>query len=108
MLLDEWMQLHNGIRLYIGEASSVVHALGQEISRYYFDSALFTAPFTIRTRISGDRISLKGMDDPKRLSRLFIDEKIPVEERDFWPILVDAKNQVMAAIGLRVNSTFHE
>lgn len=103
MLLDEWMQLHNGIRLYIGEASSVVHALGQEISRYYFDSALFTAPFTIRTRISGDRISLKGMDDPKRLSRLFIDEKIPVEERDFWPILVDAKNQVMAAIGLRVN-----
>lgn len=103
VLMEEWTQLHNGIRLYIGEASNVEHAFGQELGKYYFNSAMCTTPLAIRTRINGDRISLKGMDDPKRLSRLFIDEKIPVEERALWPILVDAKDQVIAVIGLRVN-----
>ena len=103
VLMEEWTQLHNGIRLYIGEASNVEHAFGQELGKYYFNSAMCTTPLAIRTRINGDRISLKGMDDPKRLSRLFIDEKIPVEDRALWPILVDAKDQVIAVIGLRVN-----
>ena len=33
-------------------------------------------PLSIRTKIEGDRIHLKGMSTPKKVSRLFIDEKI--------------------------------
>ncbi|KGR77557.1 tRNA lysidine(34) synthetase TilS [Ureibacillus sinduriensis] len=103
--LEEWTQLRNGIRLYIGEASNVVREKGRNVSKYFFNSDLVTIPLLVRTRTDGDRISLKGMKDPKRLSRLFIDEKIPLEERAQWPILVDAQNQVLAALGLRVSQT---
>ena len=33
-------------------------------------------PCTVRRREDGDRILLPGMTHPKRLSRLFIDEKV--------------------------------
>jgi len=103
VLMEEWTQLPNGIRLYIGEASNVVHTKGTNIREYYFNSNSVAAPLFVRTRTNGDRISLKGMEEPKRLSRLFIDEKIPLEERQHWPILVDADDQVLAVIGLRVS-----
>ena len=103
VLMGEWTQLQNGIRLYIGEASNVVHAKSINFSSYYFNSGTVTTPLSIRTRINGDRISLKGMADQKRLSRLFIDEKIPQEERERWPLLVDAENEVIAVVGLRVS-----
>ncbi|QCR30769.1 tRNA lysidine(34) synthetase TilS [Lysinibacillus sp. SGAir0095] len=105
LLVEEWTQLQNGIRLYIGEASNVVHTFGQELGKYYFNSNMVTMPISIRTRASGDRILLKGMENPKRLSRLFIDEKVPLDERERWPIVVDAKDQVLAVIGLRVNKS---
>lgn len=103
VLVEEWTQLPNGIRLYIGEASNALCAKGTNLSKYYFNSNLITIPLSVRARTKGDRISLKGMEEPKRLSRLFIDEKIPLEERAHWPLLVDANNQVLAVIGLRVN-----
>ena len=54
----------------------------------------------------GDRIQLPGMSEPKRLSRLFIDEKVPLTKRDDWPLIVDAHNEILAVIGLRVSSKF--
>lgn len=104
VVMEGWTQLQNGIRLYIGEASDVVHAEEKDLSTYYFNSNQVTTPLTIRTRAKGDRIALKGMKDAKRLSRLFIDEKVPLEQRERWPILVDSENEVLAVIGLRVNN----
>lgn len=102
--INQWTPLQNGIRLYIGEASNVVNT-PQKIffNKYYLSSKIFTAPFFVRTRKDGDRILLKGMTEQKRLSRLFIDEKIPLIERDTWPILVDANDEIIAVLGVRVN-----
>lgn len=99
--VNEWTLLQNGIRLYIGEASNVVNNEQNKI--YYLSSKNFAPPFFVRTRKDGDRISLKGMTEQKRLSRLFIDEKIPLSERDTWPIVVDANDEVIAVLGVRVN-----
>ena len=49
---------------------------------------------------------LKGMDKPKRLSRLFIDEKIPLNERNSWPLLISQSNEVVAVIGMRMGVYF--
>ncbi|MEG0381249.1 MAG: tRNA lysidine(34) synthetase TilS, partial [Kurthia sp.] len=49
---------------------------------------------------------LKGMAQPKRLSRLFIDEKIPLNERNSWPLLVSATDEVVAVIGVRMGVCF--
>ncbi len=101
---NEWNDLQNGICLYIGDISNVAKLEGLDDGvEYYFNSNTFKAPFCVRSRKEGDRINLKGMEKPKRLSRLFIDEKVPLQDRDYWPILVDADDTVMAVIGIREN-----
>ncbi|RKJ39344.1 tRNA(Ile)-lysidine synthetase, partial [Butyricicoccus sp. 1XD8-22] len=104
LLFNEWYELKNGVRVYIGDVSheTKLNKLGKSM-QYYFSSKNFFAPFKIRPRKSGDRIALKGMAESKRLSRLFIDEKIPLTERDSWPILVDANEEVLCVLGIRTN-----
>lgn len=63
-------------------------------------------PLIIRQKEEGDRIHIKGMSSPKRVSRLFIDEKISAEERLVWPLLVTQKNDILAVIGLRYGERF--
>lgn len=101
--LEEWMQLQNGIRLYIGNISNAVLPRGNGTKTLYFNSEEVPGPFYIRARKKGDRIFLKGMEQPKRVSRLFIDEKVPAEQRANWPLLVDRNEGVVAVLGLRVS-----
>ncbi len=63
-------------------------------------------PLMIRQKKEGDRIQVKGMSSPKRVSRLFIDEKISPEERVAWPLLVTAKSDIIAVIGIRYGEQF--
>lgn len=63
-------------------------------------------PLVIRQKEEGDRIHIKGMSSPKKVSRLFIDEKISAEERLVWPLLVTQKNDILAVIGLRYGERF--
>lgn len=58
-------------------------------------------PLMIRTRQAGDRIRWPGLNGRKKLSQLFIDEKVPQRKRDDWPIVVDAKGTVLWVIGLK-------
>lgn len=52
----------------------------------------------LRTRQSGDRIYLKGLNGTKTLKKLFIDLKIPRGNRDSIPIISD-DNQVLWILG---------
>ena len=47
-------------------------------------------PLYVRTRKHGDRMKLKKVNGSKRLKDIFIDAKIPLSERDTWPIVVDS------------------
>ncbi|ANU09307.1 tRNA lysidine(34) synthetase TilS [Planococcus antarcticus DSM 14505] len=57
--------------------------------------------FFLRSRKPGDRIQLAGMDQPKKLARLMIDEKIPVPMRERWPVITTGKNELLLVPGLR-------
>ncbi|SFF03722.1 tRNA lysidine(34) synthetase TilS [Alteribacillus iranensis] len=63
-------------------------------------------PLTIRTTEPGDRINPLGMRGRKKVSRLFIDSKIPREERGHWPVLTDANGKILWVPLLR-KSSFH-
>ena len=52
------------------------------------DLATITHPLSIRGRKHGDAISPLGVNGHKKLKELFIDKKIPVEERNAMPIVV--------------------
>ncbi|WP_157101604.1 tRNA lysidine(34) synthetase TilS [Planococcus plakortidis] len=80
--------------LQAGEEPEVENALF-----WYFHSE--EVDFTLRGREPGDRIRLAGMDQAKKLARLMIDEKIPSQQRDGWPIIVAGENRVLLVPGLR-------
>ena len=58
-------------------------------------------PLRVRTRMDGDKISVKGMLGRKKVNDIFIDEKIPASLRNTWPIVVDSENNVVWIPGLK-------
>jgi len=72
----------------------------------YFDLPDASFPLIVRQRKDGDRIMLPGMNHSKRLSRLFIDEKISKTDRDRLPVIVTALDEVCAVPGLRYGTAF--
>ena len=58
-------------------------------------------PLRVRTRMDGDRMHIKGMNGTRKVSDIFIDEKISQKERNEWPIVVDSNNTVVWLPGLK-------
>lgn len=72
----------------------------------FFDLPEETLPLSVRLRKEGDRILMAGMTQEKRLSRLFIDEKVSRTLRDQLPIVVTKQDEVCAVPGIRYGSVF--
>ena len=72
---------------------------GNDICR--LDSNEINLPLYVRTRKLGDKISLKGTNGHKKLKDIFIDAKIPIKERDKWPVVVDSKDEVIWVPGIK-------
>ncbi|QDQ00597.1 tRNA lysidine(34) synthetase TilS [Lysinibacillus fusiformis] len=102
-----WITLTNGIRLCLVKLPELSTELLTDTAQlFYFNASKLTLPLYVRARKEGDRMLLKGMDQPKRLSRLFIDEKIPLNERNSWPLLITQSDEVVAVIGVRMGVFF--
>jgi tRNA(Ile)-lysidine synthase len=69
------------------------------------DAAATGDLLVVRARRSGDRMRPLGMGGrSKRLQDLFVDARVPVAERDGWPLLVaGADHQVVWVPGLQVS-----
>lgn len=59
----------------------------------------------LRTRCSGDHMVPLGMKGTKKIQDLFVDEKIPLEQRDRIP-LVCFGQEVLWVVGRRVNESY--
>lgn len=105
LAVNEWNEIMD-VRVYIGEPSQMTAPYSDEAQVFYCSAEKVSFPLRVRAREEGDRIQLPGMSMPKRLSRLFIDEKVPLAKRDEWPLLVDVHNDILAVLGLRVSSKF--
>ena len=58
-------------------------------------------PLIVRTRRMGDKMAVKGLNGTKKVKDIFIDKKIPMEERDSWPIVLDSKGDVVWIPGIK-------
>ena len=58
-------------------------------------------PLKVRTRNSGDRMKVKGLNGSKKVKDIFIDSKIPVNKRDMWPVVVDSTDTIVWIPGLK-------
>ncbi|GEL16086.1 tRNA lysidine(34) synthetase TilS [Pediococcus cellicola] len=59
-------------------------------------------PLSLRYAQPTDQFSLKD-NGHKKVRRILVDAKIPVEKRATWPLIVDANNRPVWLIGLRKN-----
>ena len=58
-------------------------------------------PLRVRSRRSGDRITAKEMNLDCKVKDVFINCKIPITERDSWPIVVDSNDVIVWIPGLK-------
>ncbi len=65
------------------------------------DSSEISLPLIVRTRRLGDKIKVKGLDGTKKIKDIFIDRKMPIKDRDIWPIVVDSKGNVVWIPGIK-------
>ncbi len=71
----------------------------------YFDYEHLPAPLLVRTFRPGDRMRPLGMSGSRKIKDIFIDEKIPLEERRRIPIVV-ADGRVIWVAGIRQSEDF--
>lgn len=65
------------------------------------NSEEITLPIFVRTRKSHDKIATKHLKGHQKVKKIFIDNKVPSEKRDVWPIVEDAKGQILWIPGLK-------
>jgi tRNA(Ile)-lysidine synthetase-like protein len=73
---------------------------------WYVTLNLSELPIHVRGRQPGDRLLLKGMKEPKRLSRLMIDEKVPRHTRKAVQLLETHQREIIGVPGVRLGSRF--
>ena len=58
-------------------------------------------PIIIRTRKLGDKMFVKGLNGKKKVKDIFIENKISLNKRDTWPIVVDSLGNILWIPGLK-------
>ena len=67
----------------------------------YLSKEDIALPLYVRSRQDGDKMYVKGLDGRKKINDIFIDEKIPMEQRNLWPIVVDSNENIVWIPGLK-------
>ncbi|WEG12714.1 tRNA lysidine(34) synthetase TilS [Pullulanibacillus sp. KACC 23026] len=76
-ILDHWVKPSDDQRTFIADRKGL------------------NLPLSLRCFQSGDRMTLLGHGGTKKVSRLFIDSKVPKEWRASWPIIVDGNGHII-------------
>ncbi|WP_316793453.1 tRNA lysidine(34) synthetase TilS [Pedobacter frigoris] len=72
----------------------------------FIDSDLLIYPLVVRIRQEGDKFVPIGMKTMKKLSNFFIDEKVPLIEKDQVPILINGNGDIIWIAGLRQDNRY--
>jgi tRNA(Ile)-lysidine synthase len=71
-----------------------------------FDYDKLKFPLLARNRFPGDRIRPLGMKGEKKLKDIFIDQKIPLPQRDSTPVIVSADKRIVWVVGAKTSDEF--
>lgn len=78
----------------------------KEARKAFVDSRLLIYPLVLRARQEGDKFMPMGMNTLKKLSNFFIDEKVPVSEKDKVPLLVNGNGEIIWVAGYRQDNRY--
>lgn len=72
----------------------------------FVDADKLIFPLVLRTWQEGDRFMPIGMHNYKKLSDFFIDQKVPLPEKNTIPILINGNGEVIWVTGLRQDNRY--
>ena len=72
----------------------------------YVDANLLIFPLIVRYRQPGDRFKPLGMKSLKKLSDFFVDEKVPVPQKDKVPLLINGNGDLLWVAGMRQDERY--
>ena len=101
-LCDYDIELFDSVNLSNGKNIQMVKKTSinsNNVIRLY--SADIVLPLHVRSRRVGDRMCVKGMSGSKKIKDIFIDCKIPMNDRKIWPIVVDSAGTIVWVPGLK-------
>lgn len=99
---EDKVLLPNGYEILSTETEDYPKEIGHDV--FIVNPFEFEFPLIVRSREQGDKIQLKGMNGSKKLKDIFIDAKIPIHERDSWPVVEDNEGRVLWLPGLKKSS----
>ena len=93
--ISDEVLLPNGHKLkrlneVLGNSNNIIKLSSKEV----------TLPLIVRTRKISDVMAIKG-GGHKKVKDIFIDARIPLKERDMWPIVVDSLGHIVFVPGLK-------
>lgn len=94
--LGDYAKLPNGKEIIVIKDSDVNN---NDYCRLNFEDV--SMPLHVRTRKNGDKIAVKGMNGHQKVKDIFIDKKIPMNDRDSWPIVIDSKGNIVWIPGIK-------
>lgn len=99
---DYFLELDNDITLPNGDRISFEKkTIDNSNSTFKFSSKDVKLPLYVRNKKNGDKISIKGTNGTKKISDVFIDEKVNPAKRSEWPIVVDSDGNILWIPGLK-------
>ncbi len=69
----------------------------------YFDVEKLDLPLIVRTFKQGDKIRPLGMKGYKKVSDIFIDEKVPLKNRNRIPLVASSRGELLWLCGIRIS-----
>ncbi|MCM0599820.1 tRNA lysidine(34) synthetase TilS [Periweissella fabalis] len=99
--LNEWYLLPNGGKFIVKQKTTQPQDLNNNAIIIPFHLEPNAWPLHLRNRKRGDKLTLKN--GHQKVTRVLIDAKVPIEERDLISIMVDAHDQVLWVVGYKAN-----
>ena len=67
----------------------------------HLDSKNIKLPLYVRNYKQGDKMTIKNMDGHKKISDIFINEKININDRKGYPVVVDSNGEIIWLPGIK-------
>lgn len=113
--LDKWISLSENEAIGLFSLPNDTEETREEIAEAIEDPAqlLITEenlhlPLTIRHRLPGDRMTYQGLQGSKKIKDIFIDGKIPPQDRDLAWIVEDKNGNIIWLVSYRKSDLFTE
>jgi len=95
-IIEDVVELPNAKTIKILENSKET-----DNSVIYINSSDIKLPIKVRNRRIGDKMNVKNMEGSKKVSDIFIDNKISKLQRDIWPIVIDSNGTILWIPGIK-------